>query len=110
MREGLRNIERLEPCVAIAYTGIRILPGTAIARRAVSEGILAPGDDLFESKFYLSPEVTLETLDRAIRESFGARLDRIYPPGRDQDKVAVFHKLGRRGPIWDLLLTKRTRK
>lgn len=107
VREGLRNIERLEGCVVIAYTGIRLLPGTAIARRAIREGVIAPDDDLFEAKFYLSTAVTFESLDRAIRESFGARIDRIYPPGRDQEKVAIFHKLGQRGPIWDLLLNQR---
>jgi radical SAM superfamily enzyme YgiQ (UPF0313 family) len=35
--------------------GIRIYPGTPLARTAVQEGIVAPDDDLFEPRFYLAP-------------------------------------------------------
>jgi radical SAM superfamily enzyme YgiQ (UPF0313 family) len=35
--------------------GIRIYPGTPLARRALSEGVIQPGDDLLEPRFYLAP-------------------------------------------------------
>ena len=37
--------------------GIRIYPGTELARLAVSEGVITPGDDLLYPKFYLAPEI-----------------------------------------------------
>ncbi len=36
-------------------TGIRIYPDTPLARRAVREGIVDPGDSLLHPRFYLSP-------------------------------------------------------
>ncbi len=35
--------------------GIRIYPGTALATRAVAEGVVAPDDDLLRPRFYLAP-------------------------------------------------------
>jgi radical SAM superfamily enzyme YgiQ (UPF0313 family) len=107
VREGLANIERLERCVVLAYPGIRILPGTAINQQAIDEGILYPQHELLKAEFYVSPRVNREFLHRSIGESFGSRIDRIYPPGRDQEKVRIFHRMGYRGPIWDLLLGQR---
>ena len=37
--------------------GIRIYPDTELARLAVSEGVITPGDDLLYPKFYLAPEI-----------------------------------------------------
>ncbi|MBI2524872.1 MAG: cobalamin B12-binding domain-containing protein [Candidatus Rokubacteria bacterium] len=58
-------------CVSIFMTGIRILPGTELQRRAVAEGHLAPDLDLAEPAFYLSPAVDedwiLSRISRAIR-------------------------------------------
>jgi radical SAM superfamily enzyme YgiQ (UPF0313 family) len=36
--------------------GIRIYPGTALARRAVAEGVVRPDDDLLFPRFYLAKE------------------------------------------------------
>ena len=35
--------------------GIRIYPGTPLARRAVAEGVIRSEDDLLEPRFYLAP-------------------------------------------------------
>jgi len=37
--------------------GIRIYPDTALATTAISEGIIAPADDLLIPKFYIQPEL-----------------------------------------------------
>jgi radical SAM superfamily enzyme YgiQ (UPF0313 family) len=47
-------------CVAIFMTGVRVLPGTALARQGRREGWLAPEADLAEPTFYLSPAVDEE--------------------------------------------------
>jgi hypothetical protein len=36
--------------------GIRIYPGTALARRAVDDGVVRPDDDLLFPRFYLARE------------------------------------------------------
>lgn len=57
-------------CLPIFMTGIRILPGTDLARRAVDEGYLEPGRDLTAPAFYFSPHVderwVLDRISRAI--------------------------------------------
>lgn len=35
--------------------GIRLYPGTPLARRAAAEGVIAPDDDLLEPRFYVAP-------------------------------------------------------
>jgi hypothetical protein len=37
--------------------GLRIFPGSGLARRAEAEGLLDPATDFLEPVFYLAPEV-----------------------------------------------------
>ncbi len=57
-------------CVSIFMTGIRVLPGTALAREAMREGALAADDDLARPAFYFSREVdegwVLDRINQAI--------------------------------------------
>ena len=104
VREGLANIERLPNCVVFAFCGVRILPGTAIHGLAVEQGIVERGDRLLPARFYFSPELERESLHQAVAHNFAGRIDRIYPLGNEIERVRAFHRLGYRGPIWDLLL------
>ncbi len=58
--------------LVIVTTGVRVVPGTALAERAVAEGVAARGATLAEPVFYLSREVSerwlLERVNRAIRK------------------------------------------
>ncbi|NQU42621.1 cobalamin B12-binding domain-containing protein [bacterium] len=110
VKEGLANLERLERCVVFAFRGVRILPGTAVHRRALKEEIIQPGQDLLQPVFYYSPGVDPDFIHRTILESFNGREDRIYPPAQDVDRIQAFHRMGYRGPVWDLLLSKKGRR
>jgi uncharacterized metal-binding protein len=46
--------------------GIRIYPHTALAQRAVRDGIVAAEDRLLFPRFYLSPELDLERVRQSI--------------------------------------------
>jgi lipid biosynthesis B12-binding/radical SAM protein len=104
VREGLENLQRLEHTVVFAYSGIRILPGTALHRRAIAEGVLSPGASLVEPAYYLSPEVDAEEMNRMISDSFRGRRDRIFPPGEGRKRLTVLHAFGYRGLLWDHLI------
>ena len=110
VEEGLSNINRLDNCVVFASTGVRVIPGTPIHKRGVMEGMVSSSEDLIEPFFYFSREVTVAYLDKAIRRSFSNRMDRVYPFEKDLEKVRAFHRLGYRGPIWDMLLGKRNNR
>jgi lipid biosynthesis B12-binding/radical SAM protein len=104
LREGLINIDRLEGCVVFAYAGIRILPGTGLYQRALSEGLLSPGDSLLKPVYYQSPAVEPAAIDAALNAAFNGRHDRIYPPTEGSKRLAVLRRLGYRGILWDKLV------
>lgn len=106
LHRGLENIEKLQHCVVFAFIGIRILPGTGIFDRAVADSIIDAGQSLLAPEFYYSPEISREEIEKSIKVSFGDRLDRIYPCHEFDERIAMLHKMGHAGPLWDLILRK----
>ena len=57
-------------CLTIIFTGVRLHPGTALARSEEAAGRLSPDEDLSRPVFYLSPDVReswmLERINRLI--------------------------------------------
>jgi radical SAM superfamily enzyme YgiQ (UPF0313 family) len=55
--------------LSVFFTGIRILPGTALARLAVEGGYIYPETDFSEGVFFLSPEINerrvIDRIDQA---------------------------------------------
>ncbi|MFQ5589528.1 MAG: lipid biosynthesis B12-binding/radical SAM protein [Phycisphaerae bacterium] len=109
LEQGIANIGRLADCVVFAYCGVRILPGTGVHRLALAQGLAPADDDLLNPRFYFSPELSRQRVHEALLEAFAGRPDRIYPPQQDAERLNVFHRMGHRGPIWDMLLRRRTR-
>lgn len=54
---------------SVFFTGIRILPGTVLARQAMERGYLAPQTDLSEGVFYLSPEIDQQAVLARIHQA-----------------------------------------
>lgn len=107
LAEGLANIEKLHNTVVFAFTGIRILPGTAMHLRAIDDGVLTPDQSLLEPFFYFSPHLTEREIDSTIRDAWHGKFDRIYPPAELQSKVTYLHSKGKVGPLWDILISRR---
>ncbi len=57
IEESFTFVDSLNLDAVKVTIGIRIYPGTALAKQAVSEGVIAAGDDLIYPKFYLAPEI-----------------------------------------------------
>jgi len=106
VREGLTNLGRLRQTVVFTYLGIRILPGTAIAARALAEGQIDAATDLLPPRFYYSPAVSREAVQSAIRQAYQARRDRVYPVAESEKLIPLLHKLGHVGPLWEKLIAK----
>lgn len=104
LREGLVNLERLGTCMVFAFAGIRILPGTTLHARAIAEGVITAGQALVEPTFYFSPKLQGMDLDKEIGTAFSGRLDRVYPCSRIAEHLAMLHKMGHTGPLWDALV------
>ncbi len=110
VEDGLKNIEKLKYCVVFAFSGIRILPETELYKRAVREGIIQDNISLLKPVFYFSPHVNIQTMNEKIKQAFRGRRDRIFPPSKGQAKMAVLHRFGFRGILWDTLISFPSRK
>lgn len=104
VEEGLANLSRLRQTVAFTYLGIRILPGTAIHRRALIEGQIDASTDLLVPRFYYSPAVEAPVVDSAIRQAYQGRRDRVYPVAESEKLIPLLHRLGHVGPLWEKLI------
>ena len=99
----------LPRAVHCAFVGMRIYPGTALAQRAVEEGILASGEDLLSPRFYLSPGVDPGELAQRCRE-LGRRENWLVVGGGLEEKsraAAAIRKRGRKGSLWQALRPRR---
>lgn len=113
VEETLSFVERElrgNKCLSIFMTGIRILPGTDLARSAIAEGYLKPDVDLAQPVFYFSPHVSehwmLNRINRAVAmhpnivhaaEEGGSVYERLFN--------RTLHFLGVAPPYWRFLPT-----
>jgi radical SAM superfamily enzyme YgiQ (UPF0313 family) len=104
VREGLDNIARLEHCVVLAFSGVRIYPRSPLHRRAVAEHLVSETDSLFDSVYYVSPQVDKAWMEQQVSQSWAGRRDRIFPPHEGQRAAAVLRAFGWKGLLWDRLI------
>ena len=57
VEESVALLEQYRPQMVNLTVGVRIYPGLALHRLALSEGVLAPGDNLLWPRFYLAPAI-----------------------------------------------------
>jgi radical SAM superfamily enzyme YgiQ (UPF0313 family) len=107
LAQGLANVEQLENSVVFAFAGIRVLPGTAMHRRAIDDRVMAPDQALLAPYFYFSPELPAAELDATLKEAWRWRLDRVYPSSVMQERITHLHRKGHVGPMWDMLVRRR---
>ena len=105
VKEGLKNIQRLERCVVFAFGGIRIHPGTQIHARAIKEGVLNQKDSLLNPVYYFSPNLDQAIMNEHIVSAFHGRRDRIFPPSEGLTRMATMNRFGYRGLLWDKLIS-----
>ncbi len=99
-------IDALRPQAVLAFVGIRIYPNTPLCDVAVSEGLIAPADDLLRPRFYISPGIGADALMAAVGARARARPNWVVPAlgiRSDPTLLARLRRSGRRGPLWDLL-------
>ena len=104
VHEGISNISRLRHCVVFVFLGIRVYPNTALLRHAIGEGVLDPSADCLEPTYYFSPHVVPALVETQLTQAFKGRRDRLFPPSKGQEQMAVMRKFGFRGVLWDTLI------
>jgi len=103
--ETIDLMEEVKPTAVIAMTGIRILPGTGMVEIALRDGQIDADDNLLYPKFYISPNLGNELIDRI--ESYAhAHANWIVPGKGIKTNIQVLQKLRERkikGQLWRLL-------
>jgi radical SAM superfamily enzyme YgiQ (UPF0313 family) len=103
--ETLELMDELKPTAVIAMTGIRVLPGTEMVEIALRDGQIDDDDNLLYPKFYISPDLGDELIDRI--EAYARAHSNWIVPGKGiKTNVQVLQKLRERkikGQLWRLL-------
>lgn len=111
MEETFQLMEEISPTAVVAMVGLRIFPGTALARQAEAEGLLDPETDFLEPVFYLAPAVKDRVVE--ITRRWAAQHPNWILPGlsinvslRLQSKL---RRIGVKGPLWEHMKIMRDR-
>ncbi len=103
--ETIELMDELQPTAVIALTGIRVLPGTGMVEIALRDGQIDDDDNLLYPKFYISPALGDELIDRI--EAYARAHSNWIVPGKGiKTNVQVLQKLRERkikGQLWRLL-------
>jgi hypothetical protein len=95
----------LQPTAVIAFTGIRILPGTGMVEIALRDGQIDADDNLLYPKFYIAPTLEDDLVER-IEKYARAHSNWIVPGVGIKTNIEVLKKLRERkvkGQLWRLL-------
>ncbi len=108
VEETMQFIERRlrwSNCLVVVMTGVRILPGSELARTAFDSGYLAPGADLAQPFFYFSPALDEAQVLGRINKSIARNSNVVHsceegssPIQRTVDRL--LHAAGVAPPFW----------
>ena len=110
VEEGIANILRLQGAAAFIFLGIRILPGTPLAERAIRDGVITAETDLLHPVFYFSPALARDWLHARLTAAFKHHRQVVYPPDTYDSGLAFLHRLGFAGLSIDRLLRQQARR
>ncbi len=106
---GATLFDTIKPTAVIALIGIRIYPHTLLYHRAIKDRVIKKDTNLLEPVFYLTPEINSETLSDKVGEYAMKRHNWVVPNLNiqcDSNTLSTIRKMGKRGPLWDLLSRK----
>ncbi|NLE23073.1 MAG: radical SAM protein [Actinobacteria bacterium] len=105
--ETVRVTDELAPTAVVAMVGVRIYPGTALARIALEEGVIGEREPLLEPRFYAAGhpagDEAVAWLPRQVREAAVGRRSWFLPGARDWSAAwgpRVLRRFGKAGPLW----------
>ena len=105
IEQTLSLMEELQPTAVIAFTGIRILPGTGMVAIALRDGQIDADDNLLHPKFYISDSLRGDLIARI--ESYARRHSNWIVPGRGiKTNIELLQRLRDKkikGQLWRLL-------
>jgi len=102
----LESVAAMRPNAIIAMLGIRVYPGTKLAKRAAEEGVFKERVVGLRPAFYFSPTLDMDRVTEYLRE-YGKTHTNFIMPGihlRMTDKIRErLRSYGFLGPLWEYL-------
>jgi radical SAM superfamily enzyme YgiQ (UPF0313 family) len=105
IHETVALMDELNPAAIIAMTGIRIYPGTPLAKLAAADGLIEPGTSMLHPVFY-GTEETRQDLRGMVATISASRKNWFMPGGKDWSSSLwprLLRLLHRSGPLWRAL-------
>lgn len=104
--ESLEVMDSVRPNAVIAMLGVRVFPGTELAKRAKSEGVLKESGPGLKPVFYFSPGLDMGAVSEYLGR-YGREHPNFIMPGihlRMTDKIRTrLRSYGFLGPLWEYL-------
>jgi radical SAM superfamily enzyme YgiQ (UPF0313 family) len=107
VQETVRVADETAPTAVVAMVGLRIYPGTTLARLARVGGLIGERQPLLEPRFYaagrLADDPEVAWLPRQVREAAEGRRSWFLPGARDWSAAwgpRLLRRLGKPGPLW----------
>lgn len=94
IRRGIENIQSLAPAFTEIFSGIRILPDTALYEIAKKQGKIPAGWNGIDSLFYFENGLDPERVNAMLTEGFRNSPFGIYPPDKLNRCLRTIHKIG----------------
>ena len=110
VRDGLKNIRKLEQSVIFIYSGIRILPGTELYIIALNEGVVSKKDSLLKPSYYFSPAVDIKKMNELIENEVTRSRRYIFPPEKGKRMADAMRFFKYKGILWDHLLSSKSNR
>jgi len=106
VREGIKNILSLENAISFIFMGIRILPETSLYKIALKEGLVAGGQNLLESAYYLAPGMDRKWLEQTLTKAFAGLRHCVFPADALDSSLQLVHSMGHSGMLWEMINRK----
>ncbi|TLD41730.1 MAG: Radical SAM domain protein [Candidatus Jettenia ecosi] len=109
LTETFTFFKKNKPTAIIALLGIRIYPNTLIYHKAIEDCIIEKDENLLEPIFYITPNMSEETLFHKVSE-YAVQYHNWIVPNLDlrcnTSMLTKLRSMGRRGPLWNLFAQK----
>jgi radical SAM superfamily enzyme YgiQ (UPF0313 family) len=112
LQDTFELMEKISPTAVIAMLGLRIFPGTGLARLAEDEGMISPSHDFLQPTFYIAPRVKAQLMELA-QKAAALHPTWIFPGLRINISPRLQSKLRRigvKGPLWEHMKIVRQRR
>jgi radical SAM superfamily enzyme YgiQ (UPF0313 family) len=105
--ETLDRCDRIDDAALFFFCGVRIYPSTQLYAIALSEGQIAPTDDLLEPRFFVPTGIPVDAIAARVTARARGRRHWVIGSGSAEMGQAIkrMYQRGRIGPLWDRLVT-----